>query len=174
MASWTTNFSANNKYSLTMTVTEQSYDVANNTSTVKYTVTMATAANSFVGYSDYRTQVSFTIDGSTVYSYDASRDFNPSAASSYSEVLCTGTKVITHSADGSKTITCAASVTVASGAYSPGSASLTGKTLALTTIPRASTLSTPITATITQATSLTITAASALRGSIPPVEILAH
>ena len=160
MASWTTTFGGNANYTLTMTVSEQSYSIANNTSVVKYTVTMATKANSYVGYSNYRTQVSFTIDGTTVYSYDASRDFNPSAASSYSEVLCTGTKTITHSADGTKSISLQTNVSVASGQYSPGSASLSGS-LTLTTIPRASTLATPISATITQTTRLNITAADA-------------
>ena len=158
MASWNTTFSDNAKYTLTMAVTEQSYSVANNTSVVKYTVTMATKASSYTGYTDYRTQVSFKIDGSTVYSYDASRDFNPTAASSYSEVLCTGTKTITHSSDGSKSISLQTTVSVASGPYSPGSASLSGS-LTLTTIPRASSLSTPINAEILQTTRLNITAA---------------
>lgn len=140
MASWSQTFSVNNKYSLTLECSEQSYSVANNTSVVAYKLTMATAANSFTGYSDYRTTISVSINGSSVYSYNAARDFNPSAASSYSEVLTSGTVTVSHNNDGSKTCACAASVTVASGPYSPGSASISQK-LALTTIPRASTAS---------------------------------
>lgn len=140
MASWTQTFSVNNKYSLTLECSEQSYSVANNTSVVAYKLTMATAANSFTGYSDYRTTISVSINGSSVYSYNAARDFNPSAASSYSEVLTSGTVTISHNSDGTKTVACAASVTVASGTYSPGSASIS-QNLTLTTIPRASTAS---------------------------------
>lgn len=140
MASWSQTFSVNNKYSLTLTCTEQSYSVANNTSVVAYSLVMATAANSFTGYSDYKTTISCSINGTTVYSYSAARDFNASAKSSYSETLCSGTATVAHNADGSKSCACAASVTVASGAYSPGSASIS-QSLTLTTIPRASTAS---------------------------------
>ena len=138
MASWSATFSDNNKYNLTLTVTEKSVDVANNKSTVEYKLVMATDPNSFVGYTNYRTQISCSVGGS-VFTYDNSRDFNPTAASTYSETLCSGTKVITHEVDGTKTITCSASVTVNSGTYSPGSASIS-QSLTLTTIPRASTL----------------------------------
>lgn len=140
MASWSQTFSVNNKYSLTLTCTEQSYSVANNTSVVAYSLVMATAANSFTGYSDYKTTISCSINGTTVYSYSAARDFNASAKSSYSETLCSGTATVAHNADGSKSCACAASVTVASGDYSPGSASIS-QSLTLTTIPRASTAS---------------------------------
>lgn len=140
MASWTQTFSVNNKYSLTLECSESSYSVANNNSVVSYKLTMATAANSFTGYSDYRTTISISINGSSVYSYNASRDFNASAASSYSEVLKSGTVTVAHNSDGTKTCACAASVTVASGTYSPGSASIS-QNLTLTTIPRASSIS---------------------------------
>lgn len=140
MASWSQTFSVNNKYSLTLECSEQSHSVANNTSVVAYKLTMATAANSFTGYSDYRTTISVSINGSSVYSYNAARDFNPSAASFYSEVLTSGTVTVSHNNDGSKTCACAASVSVASGTYSPGSASIS-QNLTLTTIPRASTAS---------------------------------
>ena len=140
MASWTQTFSVNNKYSLTLECSESSYSVANNNSVVSYKLTMATAANSFTGYSDYRTTISISINGSSVYSYNASRDFNPTAKSSYSEVLKSGTVTVSHNSDGTKTCACAASVTVASGTYSPGSASIS-QNLTLTTIPRASSVS---------------------------------
>lgn len=159
MASWTQTFSVNNKYSLTLECSEQSYSVANNTSVVAYKLTMATAANSFTGYADYRTTISVSINGSSVYSYNAARDFNPSAASSYSEVLATGTVTVSHNNDGSKTCACAASVTVASGTYSPGSASIS-QTLTLTTIPRASTASWSGDFVIGTAKAITITRAS--------------
>lgn len=160
MASWSQTFSVNNNYSITLECTEQSYSVANNTSVVAYKLTMATAPNSFTGYSDYKTTVSIDIDGSTVYTYSAARDFNASAASSYSEVLKSGTVTVAHKADGSKSCACAASVTVASGAYSPGSASIS-QALTLTTIPRASTASWSGDFVIGTGKAITITRASA-------------
>lgn len=159
MASWSQTFSVNNKYSLTLECSEQSYSVANNTSVVAYKLTMATAAASFTGYSDYKTTISVSINGSSVYSYSAARDFNAAAASSYSEVLTSGTVTVSHNNDGSKTCACAASVTVASGPYSPGSASIS-QNLALTTIPRASTASWSGDFVIGTAKSITITRAS--------------
>lgn len=159
MASWSQTFSVNNKYSLTLTVTEQSYSIPNNTSTVSYSLVMATAANSFTGYADYRTQISCSINGSSVFSYDASRNFNASAASSYSETLCSGTATVAHNADGTKSCAVAASVSVASGTYSPGSASISNS-LTLTTIPRASTCSWSGDFVIGTAKTITITRAS--------------
>lgn len=159
MASWPQTFSVNNKYTLTLECTEQSYSIENNTSVVYYKLTMATAPNSFTGYSNYRTTISVTINGTVVYSYNASRDFNPSAANSYSEVLTSGTTTVVHQTDGSKNCSCAASVSVASGDYSPGSASIS-ETLPLTTIPRASTASWSGDFVIGTAKTITITRAS--------------
>ena len=159
MASWSQTFSVNNKYSLTLTVTEQSTDIGANTSTVAYSLVMATAPYSYTGYSDYRTTISCTINGSSVFSYNASRNFNASAAASYSETLCSGTTTVTHNADGTKTCAVAASVSVASGEYSPGSASIS-QSITLTTIPRASTCSWSGDFTIGSAKTITITRAS--------------
>lgn len=160
MASWSQTFSVNNKYSLTLTVTEQSTDIGANTSTVAYSLVMATAPYSYTGYSDYRTTISCTINGSSVFSYNASRNFNASAAASYSETLCSGTTTVTHNSDGTKTCAVAASVSVASGEYSPGSASIS-QSITLTTIPRASTCSWSGDFTIGSAKTITITRASA-------------
>lgn len=159
MATWTQTFSVNNKYSLTLECTEQSYSIPNNTSVVAWKLTMATAAYSYTGYADYRTTVSISINGTTVYSYNASRDFNPTAAASYSEVLASGTATVAHNSDGTKTCACAASVTVASGPYSPGSASIS-QNLTLTTIPRASSASWSGDFTIGVDKVITITSAS--------------
>lgn len=159
MASWSQTFSVNNKYSLTLTVTEQSTDIGANTSTVAYSLVMATAPYSYTGYSDYRTTISCTINGSSVFSYNASRNFNASAAASYSETLCSGTTTVTHNADGTKTCAVAASVSVASGEYSPGSASIS-QSITLSTIPRASTCSWSGDFTIGSAKTITITRAS--------------
>lgn len=164
MATWTTKFSAKSEYSLTLEVTEKSYNVANNTSVVEYKLTMA--CTGFVGFSDYRVQGSLSIGGSSVWSYDASRAFNYPVKNGYSEVLATGTKTITHNTDGTGSCAAAAYVLVAGGGdgVSPGrapSSGTLGGTLPLTTIPRASTATVPSMYTIGSAgTAIAVSAAS--------------
>lgn len=164
MATWTTKFSAKSEYSLTLEVTEKSYNVAANTSVVEYKLTMA--CTGFVGFSDYRVQGSLSIGGSSVWSYDASRAFNYPVKNGYSEVLATGTKTITHNTDGTGSCAAAAYVLVAGGGdgISPGrapSSGTLGGTVTLTTIPRASTATVPSTYTIgSTGTAIAVAAAS--------------
>lgn len=164
MATWTTKFFAKSEYSLTLTVTEKSYSVENNTSIVEYTLTMA--CTGYVGFSNYRLQGSLSIGGSSVWSYDASRAFNYPVKNGYSEVLASGTKTITHATDGTGSCAAAAYVLVAGGGdgISPGrapSSGTLGGTLQLTTIPRASTATVPSTYTIgSQGTAIAVSAAS--------------
>ena len=164
MATWTTKFSAKSEYSLTLEVTEKSYNIAANTSVVEYKLTMACAG--FVGFSDYRVQGSLSIGGSSVWSYDASRAFNYPVKNGYSEVLATGTKTITHNTDGTGSCAAAAYVLVAGGGdgISPGrapSSGTLGGTVTLTTIPRASTATVPSTYTIGSAgTAIAVSAAA--------------
>lgn len=164
MATWTTKFSAKSEYSLTLEVTEKSYNVANNTSVVEYKLTMA--CTGFVGFSNYNVQGSLSIGGSSVWSYNASRAFNYPVKNGYSEVLATGTKTITHDTDGTGSCAAAAYVLVAGGGdgISPGRAPSSGNlggTLPLTTIPRASTATVPSTYTIGSAgTAIAVSAAS--------------
>jgi len=161
MATWpiTQDFSINDKYYITLECAEQSYDIPNNTSIVSWKLTMGTKPNSFTGYSNYKTTINVKINNVVVYSYSASRAFNASAANSYTEVLAQGTTdPIIHQTNGAKSVTCEASVTVASGPYSPGSAAISDS-LTLTTIPRASTASYPSSFEIGAAGVITITAA---------------
>lgn len=164
MATWTTKFSAKSEYSLTLEVTEKSYNVANNTSVVEYKLTMA--CTGFVGFSNYNVQGSLSIGGSSVWSYNASRAFNYPVKNGYSEVLATGTKTITHNTDGTGSCAAAAYVLVAGGGdgVSPGRAPSSGNlggTLQLTTIPRASSATVPSTYTIgSTGTAISISAAS--------------
>ena len=151
MATWTTAFSAKNQYTLTLVLTEKSYNIATNKSTVEYTLTMA--CSGYVGFSDYRVQASLTVGGVSKLNYDASRAFNVPVKASYSEVLATGTMDITHNADGTGSCAAAAYVLVAGGGdgISPGrapSSGTLGGTLTLTTIPRASTATVPSAYTI--------------------------
>lgn len=165
MASWTQLFSANNKYSITLEATESSYNIQNNTSVISYKLTMATANQSYVGYSNLRTTISIQMTDpsgttTTLYTYNASRDFNPTATAQHSETLKSGTVTVTHKTDGTGSAVFSASVSVASSEYSPGSASLSGKTLTLYNIPRASTASWSGDFTIGTGTAITIARAS--------------
>lgn len=164
MPSWSfpQTFSGNNKYTLTLNITEQSTDIGANTSTLAYSLVMSTAQNSYVAYSNFRTQISCAINGTTVFTYDASRNFNyPDIKASYTETLCSGTTTVIHNTDGTKpNCAVAASVTVAPGDVSPGSASISD-TIALTVIPRASTCSWSGDFTIGSAKTITITRANA-------------
>lgn len=151
MATWTTTFSAKSEYTLTLTLTEKSYNIATNKSTVEYTLTMA--CSGYVGFSDYRVQASLTVGGVQKLNYNAVRAFNVPVKASYSEVLSTGTIDITHANDGTGSCVGAAYVLVAGGGdgISPGRAPSSGNlggTLTLTTIPRASTATVPSAYTI--------------------------
>lgn len=147
MASWSTTFSAKSQYTLTLNVTERSgsVNVANNTSIVDYSLVMSVSG--FSAYTDVSTEVSIWFDGTDtahrVYHWGPTRrDFNPSAQSTYTETIATGNKTITHDSDGSKTLKCYA--TVSTDTYSdfaPGTATISNKSLPLTTIPRKSTVS---------------------------------
>lgn len=121
-------------HKFTLTVTETGTNVANNTSTVKYTFQISPIQTSWAWkqWSD-KIPYSFTINGTkytgTIPNYDG-----------YSTVtLKSGTQTISHSSDGSKTISYSFTVTDNAGQrYTPGNASASG-TLKLTTIPRATT-----------------------------------
>lgn len=148
---WTTPFSAKSEYTLTLTLTEKSYNIATNKSTVEYTLTMA--CSGYVGFSDYRVQASLTVGGVQKLNYNAVRAFNVPVKANHSEVLATGTIDITHALDGTGSCVGAAYVLVASGGdgISPGRAPSSGNlggTLPLTTIPRASTATVPSAYTI--------------------------
>lgn len=124
-------------HKFTLTVKETATSVANNTSTVSYSFQISPIQTSWAWeqWSD-KIPYSFTINGTkytgTIPNYDG-----------YSTVtLKSGTQTVSHSSDGSKTISYSFKVTDNAGQrYTPGNASASG-TLKLTTIPRASTFGT--------------------------------
>ncbi len=121
-------------HKFTLTVTESSTSVANNTSTVKYSFQLSPVQTSWA-WSSWGSSISYTItiNGTkytgTIPNYDG-----------YATVtLKSGSQTVTHSSDGSKSISYSFSVVDGAGQrYTPGNASASG-TLALTTIPRATT-----------------------------------
>ena len=150
MASITANGSKGH-HKFTLTVTQASQNVANNTSTISFSFQLAPIQSSW-NWELWGDKVSYaiTINGSkytgTIPNYDG-----------YATVtLHSGSFPVTHNSDGTKTISFSFSVTDTTGqTYTSGNASASG-TLTLTTIPRATT---PVlsSATVTMGNSVTIT-----------------
>lgn len=121
-------------HKFTLTVNETTTSVANNTSTISYSFQLSPVQTSWA-WEQWGSSISysFTINGTkytgTIPAYDG-----------YSTVtLKSGTQTVTHDSDGSKSISYSFAVTDGAGQrYTPGNASASG-TLALTTIPRATT-----------------------------------
>lgn len=124
--------------SISLSITQNSQNVASNKSnvTVKVTASWTGGSNNRVVNASGVPQAKgwVKIDGT---SYDFASTFNDSVTNSGSKVICTKTVDISHNSDGTKTLACSASYTtgVSSGTVT-ASASKT-----LTTIPRKSTLS---------------------------------
>ena len=117
--------------SISLSITQNSQSVANNTSNVTVSVIAKWTYGSF-----NRTEKSgsLTIDG-TKYTFTSA--FNTGQSTSGSQTLFSKTVVVEHNANGSKTLSCSASYTsgVSSGTVT------TSASKVLTTIPRASSLS---------------------------------
>ena len=121
-------------HKFTLTVSESSTSTENNTSTVKYSFQLSPVQTSWA-WSSWGSSISYTltINGTkytgTIPAYDG-----------YATVtLKSGSQTVTHNSDGSKSISYSFSVVDGAGQrYTPGNASASG-TLALTTIPRATT-----------------------------------
>lgn len=121
-------------HKFTLTLTEKSTSTENNTSNVEYSFKLSPVETSW-NWEQWGSDISYTITiNGTKYTgsipnYDG-----------YSTVtLKSGTQVVSHSADGSKSISYSFSVTDTTGqSYTSGNASASG-TLALSTIPRATT-----------------------------------
>ena len=150
---------ANGHHKFTLTVTETSYSIENNTSTVSYSLTISKVHSDYDynwgtnNASAYTETV--TINGETKTAHNGKYD--GSSVTTY----ISGTQVINHDADGSKTITCSFSVDDKTGqTYTSGDASASG-TLTLTTIPRASTFNaSSYSGTLGTAMNITYTSAS--------------
>lgn len=123
--------------SISLSITQNSQNITNNTSNVTVKVTAHWTGGSYnhvvnaAGVAQAKGWVK--IDGT---SYDFDSTFNDSKTQTGSKVVCTKTVNVTHASDGKKTLNCSAS-------YSTGVASGTVTASAskvLTTIPRKSTL----------------------------------
>lgn len=119
--------------SISLTITQNSQSVANNTSNVTVKVNISWTYGSW-NHESPAPSGWLKIDGTT---YDFSSTFNPNRTSSGSQTLFTKTVNVSHASTGAKTLSCSASFTsgVSSGTVT------TSASKVLTTIPRKSSLS---------------------------------
>lgn len=139
MATYT---STSGYYTLKLEVTQKSQSVANNTSTLSWVLTLLTGATFFSGV---RVGYTVRIDGRTVGSLNYSDAAAKSMNKNDSWQIASGTTTVTHNEDGTKTIAVGAitaSLNTQTGNIVPNISLSNGKALTLTTIPRASTITT--------------------------------
>ena len=161
MATFTGTGSNNSYYTGTLTVTEQSYDIASNTSVVAYSLKITGTSGYY--FQDYYLTTRVSINGSNVQDrYEKISMPSPSGGTS-EYTVCSGTTTVQHNNDGTKTITVYATMsTPTSQSFLPGSINMPSGlngSLTLTTIPRASTLSV-VGFSIGASSTITISAAS--------------
>lgn len=134
--------------SITLSITQNSQSITNNTSNVTVKVTAKCTSGSYNALGT--SSGSITIDG-TKYSFSNIK-YNTSHASTWSGVVMTKIVDVTHNPDGTKTLSCSASFVTKGNS---GTVSCSGSKT-LTTIPRKSTLSVG-NGTLNTAQTLTVT-----------------
>lgn len=120
-------------YALELILTEESTDVVSNSSKISYVLQLRSGNNRF---SQYRTGAEIKLNGVVVATHPF--DYSHQLSLGYNETLeiLAGSVDIPHNADGSMSIDVAFSITQEKASYTPGSVSVTGKTMTLTVIHR--------------------------------------
>ena len=140
MAQFSVN-NTNNRFTLTLTVTETSYSVADNTSTLSWSLDLK--ANTAYNFLLYSIGLSVVLNGTTVKSQTRAQRIQYSVNDYGTVNLASGSDfVVKHNDDGSKSIPVVFSIDMESVSYTPGPLSGSG-TMNLTTIARYSTLNIP-------------------------------
>ena len=145
-----------NGYTLHLELTENSVSAADNTSSVSWRLYLTSGGWSF---SQYRVGWSVSLNGTVVGSRSKSGAPQVSIGKNSELTVKSGTATVPHGADGSLNMAAAASIDMDAVSYTPGPMSLSGS-MALTNIPRASTLSAS-NGTLGTAQTLTVNRASA-------------
>lgn len=127
---------SSNTFTLELTLVEQSTSTAGNSSTLSYTLKLKSTTKNFA---QYGVGAAVKLDNQTVAVRD--RGSAPKITlGTYSEVtLLSGTRTVAHQSDGSKAMSLAYSLDMASASYTPGPMSGSG-TMTLTKIPRGATI----------------------------------
>lgn len=155
MATYTKVCSNNSSYTLRLELSESNVNVANNTSTITYSLYLD---STYPRFEDWN--VTYTLYIGSEVSINVTERMSMPPTRKEPLLLTSGSKVVTHDSDGKKSLSVSCSVsTVTSQPYLPGSASISGQTFTLTTIARKSTLITEngkVVATIATATSIQV------------------
>lgn len=130
---------SNGRFTLTLTVTETSYSVINNTSDLAWSLDLK--ANTSWHFSNYGIGRWVTINGTNVLSMSKSESPRMTLNGHSSINLGSGTlNNVAHNSDGTKTVSISFSIEVTSAEHTPGNLSGYGS-LTLTTIPRKASIS---------------------------------
>lgn len=146
---------SNNRFTLTLTVTETSYSIADNTSTLSWSLDLK--ANTSHHFELYAIGLAVILNGVTVKSQSRADWIQYSIAEKGTVNLAKGSGfVVQHNDDGSKSIPVVYSIDMATETFTPGPLSGSG-TMPLTTIARYSTLSIPAGGTLGVPQTITVT-----------------
>lgn len=145
-----------NQFYLQLTLTENSTSQTNNTSSISYTLKLYSGGWDF---SLYKIGHSIKLAEKTVSSVERANANQYSLGTNSSITIASGTTTISHNSDGSKNMSVAFSIDMAKDSWTPGKMSVSGKSMVLTTIHRASTVSCS-TANIGNTATITINRAS--------------
>lgn len=140
MALQTKTFSSqttSNGYTLILTLVENSTDIVANTSSISYTLTLKSGTWDFA---QYGLGAKIILDGVVVASRDRYTAPQVSLPVNSSLTILNGTTTIAHNTDGSKELSVAFSIDMAKVSYTPGPINVTGQSMTLAPIPRASTI----------------------------------
>ncbi len=133
-----TDKSVLNGYLLELTVTEQSVSTVNNTSSVDFVLKLRSGSKN--RFEKYGLGASVSLNGKVVGTRDRYEEAQVSLGYNSSVTLVSGSTTVPHNDDGTKSMAVAFSISMATGSYVPGPVSVTGKSMTLTAIPRASTV----------------------------------
>lgn len=152
MATFTKKMSGDDRYSIKLTVTETSYSITNNTSTISYSLTATKSSGT--GYYTSNTNNPYKITINNVVEKDDSRAYDFTGSTPKTITLASGTKTIAHDEDGTKTIAVSGYFKDANNSLGKATASGSVK---LTDIPRASAISAPNPIYLNEATTISLT-----------------
>ena len=128
---------SNNRFTLKLTLTEGAYSVADNSSPVAYKLELI--ANTSYNFESYAIGSQITIDGERVHYQERTTQKQYSIADYGTLTLASGSKTITHDADGNKKISVSFSIDMKQMDYTAGALSQTGE-MELAQIPRQATI----------------------------------
>lgn len=123
-----------NGYTLNLLLTEKSIDVNSNLSPIDYTLILKSGSANFA---QYKIGWSISLNGSVVSFKSKSNANQREIGKNSSLIIASGSTQITHDPDGTKKMAVAFSIDMDKVYYTPGAISVSGQSMTLTTIPRA-------------------------------------